>query len=175
MDWFRERERNVWDRTISPQLDEIDQDEVARRQARLRAADRHRRQTRRKLTKKVENLVRQEFGFRRVGEGWVSETELYQIVRRIFVDKEIIRHLRPDWLEGLELDIYLPSLRLAFEYQGQQHFHPIKAWGGQEALEAVRTRDARKAQLCNRQGIALVTVDYTEPLTEEYVRSLLPD
>jgi hypothetical protein len=38
----------------------------------------------RAFTTKIENIVRQEFGFRNVGEGWVSETLLHQIVTRIF-------------------------------------------------------------------------------------------
>ena len=84
----------------------------------------------RAFTTKIENIVRQEFGFRNVGEGWVSETILYQIVKRVLNEHEILRHYRPDWLEGLELDIFFPSKKLAFEYQGQQHFHPIGLWGG---------------------------------------------
>ena len=132
-------------------------------------------QATRLVTKKVENMVRQEFGFRKVGESWVSETLLYQIVCQIFEDYEIVRHHRPDWLEGLELDIFLPSKRLAFEYQGQQHFHPVKAWGGQKALEELQARDARKANICEELGIELITVDYTEPLTEDHIRKVLQE
>lgn len=127
----------------------------------------------RAFTTKIENIVRQEFGFRDVGDGWVSETILYQIVKRIFVKQQILRHDRPDWLEGLELDIFAPSLHLAFEYQGQQHFHPIPVWGGAKALQELRERDERKARLCASYGIDLVTIDYTEPLTENYVLTIL--
>ncbi len=70
------------------------------------------------LSNRLENITRQEFGFRKVGEGWVSETLLAQIIERLFPGKHIIRHDRPDWLEGLELDIHIPELGLAFEYQG---------------------------------------------------------
>jgi hypothetical protein len=139
----------------------------------MRVLGRRRAQTHRTLTRKIENIARQEFGVRKVGEGWVSETILYQIVGRVFAGDEVIRHHRPGWLGGLELDIYVPTSRLAFEYQGQQHFHPVPAWGGQRALEEVRARDARKAKTCREMGVRLVTVDYTEPLTEDYVRSLI--
>lgn len=128
---------------------------------------------RRAFTKKIENIVRQEFGFRNVGEGWVSETLLYQIVRKIYSDCEVIFHHRPDWLEGLELDIYVPALKIGFEYQGVQHFQPVEAWGGEQALKKTKQRDARKALLCKTLGIRLTTVDYTEPLTEDYVSTLL--
>ncbi|HYG59366.1 MAG TPA: hypothetical protein VD902_14990, partial [Symbiobacteriaceae bacterium] len=97
------------------------------------------------LRNAVQNVTRAEFGFRPVGEFWVCETQLYRIVCRLFPDEQVLRHHRPDWLEGLELDLYLPGLKLALEYQGQQHFHPIKAWGGEQALLELQARDARKA------------------------------
>ncbi len=121
----------------------------------------------------IESITRQEFGFRRVGEGWVSETLLYQIVCRLVHPERVLRHFRPDWLEGLELDLYIPDRRLAIEYQGQQHFHPIEAWGGIGGLEGLRRRDAKKAKACQQQGVHLITFDYTEPLTEDHVRQVL--
>jgi hypothetical protein len=127
-------------------------------------------QLEREVSNGVQNITRAEFGFRAVGEGWISETMLYQIVCRLFPGEQVLRHHRPEWLEGLELDVYLPDRRLAFEYQGQQHFHPIKAWGGEKALQALRERDARKAQICREAGVHLVTVDYTEPLTDSHIK-----
>lgn len=123
----------------------------------------------------VENIVRQAFGFKKVGEGWVSETLLYQIIALIFPDREIIRHHRPDWLEGLELDIYIPSLQLGIEYQGQQHYQPISIWGGKGALIALQERDERKRKLCQALEITLMEVDFTEPLTNEHIRKRLND
>ena len=76
-------------------------------------------------------------------------------------------------LGRLELDVYVPGAELAFEYQGQQHFYAIEAWGGEEALSKVQERDARKARLCAEHGVTLITVDYTEPLTETYIRGLM--
>ncbi len=122
------------------------------------------------LDKAIENLVRGEFGFRQVGDGWVSETQLYKVVCRLYPDREVLRRHRPTWLDGLELDIYVPDLQLAFEYQGQQHFYPVQAWGGEEALHAVQARDARKIALCTEQGVRLIPIDYTEPLVETHVR-----
>jgi hypothetical protein len=125
------------------------------------------------LSNTVENITRQEFGFRKVGEGWVSETLLAQIVSRLLPQQDVLRHHRPGWLGGLELDIYIPRLKLGIEYQGQQHFHSIKAWGGDEALKALQQRDTRKALLCEASGTRLVVVDYTDPLTEEHIAALL--
>lgn len=126
-------------------------------------------QAERVVSKRIENMVRQEFGFRKVGEGWVSESILANIVSRMFPGEEILRHHRPEWLHGLELDIYLPARKLAFEYQGQQHFHAVAAWGGEDALRDLQERDARKASLCHELGIKLISIRYTEPLSRDHV------
>jgi hypothetical protein len=129
----------------------------------------------RKLNNSIENITRKEFGFRKVGKAWVSETLLYQMVHRIFAKHEVVHHHRPDWLDGLELDIFVPALQLGLEYQGQQHFHPINAWGGVPALRALRSRDQEKRRKCEEAGVALVEIDYTEPLTEDHVRRRLEE
>jgi hypothetical protein len=121
------------------------------------------------LKNSLENITRQEFGHRNVGEGWVSETLLYQIVQRLFPSEQILRHYRPEWLNGLEIDIFLPNLQVAIEYQGQQHFYAIDAWGGEKALALLEERDSRKEEFCKRQNIKLIAIDYTEPLTEQHI------
>jgi hypothetical protein len=130
-------------------------------------------QAQRLLKNEFINLTRAEFGFRKVGDGWIAEAMLVGILARLFPGTELIRHHRPEWLAGLELDIFLPAHRLAFEYQGQQHFHAIDAWGGEEALEKLQARDRRKVTLCRRQDVSLFHVNYSDPVTSEFVRALL--
>lgn len=125
----------------------------------------------RQVDKVIENETRMEFGFRKIGEGHISETILLKIVNKLLGGKEVIFHYRPNWLQGMELDIYIPSLNTGIEYQGQQHFHPVKAWGGKKALEKVQERDSKKRQLCQQKGVKLIEVDYTEPLSIEYIRN----
>ncbi len=139
----------------------------------LEAIDWQLNKPRRELGNAVQNITRAEFGVRAVGEGWISETQLFYMICRLFPGEQVLRHYRPEWMDGLELDVYLPARRLALEYQGQQHFRPIKAWGGEEALGQLKTRDARKAEICRQAGVHLVTVDYTEPLTDEHIRERL--
>lgn len=125
----------------------------------------------RELEKRVENITREEFGFCKVGEANISESILANIVHMIFPDQMLIRNIRPKILEGLEIDIFLPDLNLGFEYQGQQHFHPIKAWGGTKALHGVQERDRKKRALCKTNNITLIEVDYTEPLEFNYIKT----
>jgi hypothetical protein len=134
---------------------------------------------RRKWDNLFQDEARAEFGYRNVGDGFVSESQLQALIRQYVaglagIDSfEVTRHMRPDWLKGLELDIYLPAAEVAFEYQGQQHYKAIDAWGGQEALERLQERDARKRVLCQQQGVALVEVAHTEPLTLAHLTARL--
>jgi len=128
----------------------------------------------RNLKNSVENTVRKEFGESKVGEAeWAGESVVYKIVCDLFPTHTVLRHQNPEWLDGLELDIYVPQLAFAVEYQGEQHYLPISAWGGQAALNERKQRDQRKAQLCKKNGIALIAIDYDEPLTKEHISDLL--
>jgi hypothetical protein len=177
---LRAEETRIFEMVGSPKREDIPDDEVtylynvkmeeAKEYIKLR---REASQYRRKFTSKVENIARSEFGFKKVGEGWVSETLIYNIIARLYPNHTIFRHHRPEWLNRLELDIYLPELKLAFEYQGQQHFHAIKAWGGEKALIDLQARDRKKVEICSQNGITLVAIDYTEPLTEGYLREVI--
>jgi hypothetical protein len=146
-------------------------DEDAAEMIRLRRiASRERLQ----LENSVQDITRSEFGQRKVGERWVSETQLHQLVVALLPKEEIYRHDRQvldvdGTGRGLELDIWIPKRRIGIEYQGQQHFKSIKAWGGESALLALQRRDEEKRQLCRKLGICLIEIDYTEPLTGSHI------
>ena len=57
----------------------------------------------------------------------------------------------------MELDIYLPKEKLAFEYQGEQHYHDIYAVGNQWRQ---RERDGEKKRACEEHGITLIEIPY---------------
>lgn len=118
----------------------------------------------------AENEVRRAVGHYEKGSRWTSETILYQLVETEYGDEVTLeRHHRPDWLDGLELDIYLPEVGVGIEYQGQQHFEPVDHWGGEEGLAARRGRDKLKRTLCEERDIVLVEFRYDEDLCRELV------
>ena len=124
---------------------------------------------RREYYNAIENIVRTQMGYPKIGDTWLSETMLFHIVEEIYPDTEIIRHHRPNWLEGLELDIYIPSKKLAFEYQGLQHFQAVAHWGGKAKLEIQKEHDSRKKRICEEKGIRLICINYDEELTNAYI------
>ena len=46
----------------------------------------------------------------------------------------------------VELDVYIESLKLAFEYQGEQHYRPIYGMGTN--YEGQQRRDEEKREAC---------------------------
>ncbi len=60
---------------------------------------------------------------------------------------------------GLELDIYLPDLKMAFEVNGIFHYLPIF---GLKPFEETEERDKRRREMCNYMGISLTEIDISK-------------
>jgi hypothetical protein len=119
----------------------------------------------------AENEIRDLLGIPHIGEGWISERELLNMVRDIFPNNEVIHQSSPEWLGRQRLDIFIPALRLAIEYQGRQHYEPVPFFGGEGGFQQTRERDRLKARLCSENGISLVFFRYDEMLTRELVET----
>ena len=71
-----------------------------------------------------------------------------------------------------ELDIYIPSLNLAFELNGIFHYEPIY---GKDKLESILNNDDRKFQACLEHGIELCIIDsskqkrFTDKSSQQYL------
>jgi hypothetical protein len=121
------------------------------------------------LWKEAENEVREHHGIPRIGEGWVSEVALLNLIRDTFPHETIVHHARPEWLGRQHLDIFLPDRNVALEYQGEQHFAPIDFFGGWDGLHRTQKRDRRKLELCTQNGVKLVYFRFDEPITRHVV------
>lgn len=82
-------------------------------------------------------------------EIWLEEQLrlLYPGLEFIFNDREAINS---------ELDIYIPSLKLAFELNGIFHYEPIF---GEKLLRENENRDRCKFRRCLEYGIGLCVID----------------
>lgn len=129
----------------------------------------------RQVWKIIENEVREKFGHRKVGECWISETVLYYIVKSLFSDMTVLRHYRPKFLQGLELDIFIKELNVGIEYHGVQHFKPVNHWGGKEALLKTKARDKKKKKICDSLDLPLIYFRYDEELNDDLVLAKLKE
>jgi hypothetical protein len=90
------------------------------------------------------------FGSRRSKlEIWLEKMilERFPLIPVLFNSKDAINS---------ELDIYIPSLKLAFELNGIFHYEPIY---GPEKLASIKNNDSRKFQACLEKGIELCIID----------------
>lgn len=90
-------------------------------------------------------------------ECWI-ESQLSQLYPNLE-----IHFNRRDAING-ELDIYIPSLKLAFELNGIFHYEPIFT---EEKLKGVQSNDLRKFQACIEHGIELCIIDTSK---QEYFK-----
>jgi hypothetical protein len=70
---------------------------------------------------------------------------------------------------GSELDVYIPSLQLAFELNGIFHYEPIF---GKNSLDKTQNKDKQKFQACIEHSIDLCVIDssqhtYVTPKTSQ--------
>ena len=63
---------------------------------------------------------------------------------------------RFDWLGRQSLDFYLPDYNVGVECQGEQHFFPVKYFGGEKTFKKTLERDKRKKKLCEENGVKLL-------------------
>lgn len=129
----------------------------------------------RMVLREAENVLRRAHGLPDIGQGWVAETELYELLRRNLPAVAVVQHARPDWLRPQHLDVYMPGHNLGVEYQGSQHLQPVDYFGGEKAFEQQLRRDEKKRRLCAKHGCALIEVHegYDEETVLATVRNAL--
>ena len=100
----------------------------------------------------------------KLGTRWKNENLLYASVSKMYADA--LYQNSPDWLKRQSFDIYIPSRRVAIEYQGKQHYEPIELFGGQVAFEERQWHDRLKKQRCEENGVCLIEWKYTREINK---------
>ena len=125
----------------------------------------------------IKTIIGGEWDETRFLQIYKGQARLFDVVSQIFPRHEILQNAKflKSSITGrkLELDIYLPERKLAFEYQGEQHYFPIDWWGGEESHEATQRNDAEKKRLCKEQGILLIRIRYDWDGTHELIKRKL--
>ena len=112
------------------------------------------------------NYLKQTLGLADHNERWINEFAMVKLFYKWF--EGFIQHTQasPDWLKPQRLDLFIPELRLAVEYQGEQHFMPIEIFGGEKGFQNRKENDKRKKKLCVANGVDLEYISYNEDMLE---------
>lgn len=119
-------------------------------------------------------LIKKDYYIGEKEQEWENEKKMFKLIQQVFPDKNLEHHNRTA-LDGLEIDCYVPELKLGFEYNGQQHYEHIEVFHKtKEDFENQIKRDQEKLRRAQEKGIKIITIKYDEVLTEELIRSKLP-
>ena len=66
------------------------------------------------------------------------------------------------YINRLSFDFYLPDVSICIEFDGIQHFKPIKEFGGDEGFEIVKARDECKNKWCEINIKKLIRIKYND-------------
>lgn len=65
-------------------------------------------------------------------------------------------------INALSFDFYIPVLNLCIEFQGEQHYNPIKIFGGEDQLNIQKKLDNIKRVFCNENNIKLLEIRFDD-------------
>lgn len=82
------------------------------------------------------------------------EVLLLDLIRNEFPDLRVLANDKT-MLDGLEVDIAMPDISLAVEWNGVVHYQPIY---GQQKLDRIQEIDAKKQEIARSKGISLIVV-----------------
>lgn len=125
------------------------------------------------ISRRAENIVRKKHGLKNVGDTFVNETMLANYTRELFPDT--IRQFNTKWLGKFLIDIYVPSLKVAIEYHGEQHFKAVDRFGGEKKLLKQKTRDEFVREQCKKYDVLLLEWSYEQKVTKQTVYEFLAE
>lgn len=78
---------------------------------------------------------------------------------------------RPDTTRCCFADFYLPNQNIVIEYNGEQHYHPVEYFGGEQGFIKLKDRDRWKKQFYYNHNLKLIVIPYTdyENISVEYL------
>jgi len=82
------------------------------------------------------------------------EAKFYDLIVKEFPQLDILSNDKT-MLDGYEVDIAIPELQLAIEWNGIVHFKPIY---GQTKLDNIQTRDTEKLKIASNKDINLIVI-----------------
>lgn len=92
----------------------------------------------------------------------LGETMVNRVLKNHNIDFEEQKKFDDCVLKSkLSFDFYIESLNICIEYQGKQHYEPVKHFGGKDQFELQQTRDNIKSEYCKSNNIQLIKIPYT--------------
>ena len=72
----------------------------------------------------------------------------------------------------LKFDFYLSDYNICIEYDGEQHFRPVKYWGGIEGFKKLIIKDELKNLYCQKNNLSLLRISYKDNIIETLEKTI---
>lgn len=103
----------------------------------------------------------------------LGEDKIKEILNRYNVTYETQKRFEtcrfPDTNALAKFDFYLPQQHIIIEYDGEQHFHAIDFFGGEEGFFKRQAHDIYKNKWCKMNNIQLLRIPFYENNYEEII------
>lgn len=112
-------------------------------------------------------------------QGRKTQKLLYNQIRKILKPRKVeweyreFSNIRFESGSKIGVDIFVPSLGLCIEYQGEQHFLPFEYLGGEVGLRDIKRRDREKRKELKAAGYTLLEIDYSWDKNESSLRDMI--
>lgn len=99
---------------------------------------------------------------------------------KFFLDNNNIKYVTQKTFKNcknknnLKFDIYISELDLCIEYDGKQHYSPIKFFGGEHSLNKQKENDKIKNEYCKQNNIHLLRIRYDSDILTELKLKISP-
>ncbi len=118
-------------------------------------------------------LIKKDYYIGEKEQCWAHEAEMIKIIKELYPEYEVKKHDRTT-LNGLEIDCYIPELKLGFEYNGKQHYEHVEIFHKTiEDFEKQKERDIEKMKRAKEKGIKIVVIRFDEAVTKEVIEAKL--
>ena len=85
-----------------------------------------------------------------------------------YLERNEIKYIRQKsfddckYINKLNFDFYLPDMNTCLEFDGLQHFKPVKEFGGEKEFDLILKRDECKNKWCIENKVNLIRIRYDE-------------
>ena len=85
-----------------------------------------------------------------------------------YLERNEIKYIRQKsfddckYINRLNFDFYLPDMNTCLEFDGLQHFEPVKEFGGEKEFDLILKRDECKNKWCIENKVNLIRIRYDE-------------
>jgi len=92
-----------------------------------------------------------------------GENIIRQILKRLKVSFETEKTFKDcKNIHNLHFDFYIKKYNLCIEFDGKQHFKPVKYWGGNKHFNYIKKIDLIKNNYCKQHKLKLLRISYKE-------------